>query len=266
MLLYACLFNGDYNLWVFIDDKLAMDIGGVHGAIHGTINFTTVEIIVDSERMYSVTGETSQQGVTVFGDIRTTLAEQFRLAYREQGKSDAEIKDILDSTFNVDSQGNYTSFKPYTMHNLKMFYMESGMGASNLNIRFNLPVIPPGSFAIEKDLPENVQADYTDRRFAFRVYVQNGYNASEYTQITQNQIGAGKLITSAVYENTTTPAAFENGILYLRPGEAVRLTVGDEHLKYYVEEIQIDPDVGQGEYQPCSGKNADGRYGYGQIR
>jgi len=57
------------------------------------------------------------------------------------------------------------------------------MGASNLNIRFNLPVIPPASFAIEKELPENVQADYTDRRFAFKVYVQEEYNSSNYVQI-----------------------------------------------------------------------------------
>ena len=46
-----------------------------------------------------------------------------------------------------------------------------------------------------------------------------------------------------MHRHTTTPAAFENGVLYLRPGEAVRLTVGDERLKYYVEEIQIDPDM-----------------------
>ncbi|MBP3205308.1 MAG: fibro-slime domain-containing protein, partial [Lachnospiraceae bacterium] len=234
-------FNGDDDLWVFVDDKLALDIGGVHGAIHGTINFTTGEIVIASENLYSVTGETSTKNATVAGSIQTTLAEQFRLAYKEQGKTDAEITALLDSTFNKDSGGHYTSFKPYTTHNMKMFYMESGMGASNLNIRFNLPVVPPASFAIEKELPETVQAAYTDRRFAFRVYVQNEYNSAAYTQITQDQVGEGKLVRKAVYEKTSAPAAFEDGILYLRPGEAVQLTISDERLKYYVEEIQIDP-------------------------
>lgn len=237
-------FNGDDDLWVFVDDKLALDIGGVHGAIHGTINFTTGEIIVASENLYSVTGETSPQWQTIPGSIHTTLADQFRKAYKEQGKSDAEITALLDATFNKDSSGKYTSFKPYTTHNLKMFYMESGMGASNLNIRFNLPVVPPASFTIEKELPEAVQATYTDRRFAFEVYVQNEYDSEQYTKITQDQIGEGKLIKSAVYENTTTPATFDvNGILYLHPEEAVQLTISDERLKYYVKEVQIDTDM-----------------------
>ena len=236
-------FNGDDDLWVFIDDKLALDIGGVHGAIHGTINFTTGEIIVASEKKYSVTGETSPKNTEVAGSVTTSLAEQFRKAYKEQGKSDAEITALLDETFNKDNNGNYTSFKPYTMHNMKMFYMESGMGASNLNVRFNLPVIPPASFAIEKDLPEDVQSKYTDRRFAFKVYVEDEYNSDHYVQIMQNQVGEGKLVTKAVYEGTTTPATFDDGILYLRPDEAIQLSIGDERLRYYVEEIEIDPDM-----------------------
>ena len=235
-------FNGDDDLWVFIDDKLALDIGGIHGAIHGTINFTTGEIIVASENKYSVTGETSSQSTTA-GGITTTLAEQFRKAYAEQGKSDAEITAILDNTFNKDGNGNYTSFKAYTTHNMKMFYMERGAGASNLNVKFNLPVVPPASFTIEKELPENVQSTYTDQKFAFKVYVQDGYESTTYTQITQDQVGEGKLILDSVYENTSTPAEFVDGILYLSPGEAVQLIIGEEWRNYYVEEVMLDSDL-----------------------
>ncbi|MBN2528400.1 MAG: fibro-slime domain-containing protein [Deltaproteobacteria bacterium] len=38
-------FRGDDDLWVFVNDKLVMDIGGIHGPISGTINMDTLGLV-----------------------------------------------------------------------------------------------------------------------------------------------------------------------------------------------------------------------------
>lgn len=57
-------FSGDDDAWVFIDDVLVLDIGGVHSAMGGSINFASGVVKVDNEPDTSISAAFALAGRT----------------------------------------------------------------------------------------------------------------------------------------------------------------------------------------------------------
>lgn len=124
-------FTGDDDVWVFIDGVLVLDLGGIHQAIRGTIDFATGNITYDRNQSY--------------GSDRATTINQ---AFSNAGK-------------NWDSAA-------YKTHHLSFFYLERGDGGSNCKISFNLPVKPSKAIDIEKQTLGTIPAD---QQFQFQLFV-----------------------------------------------------------------------------------------------
>ena len=124
-------FTGDDDVWVFIDGVLVLDLGGIHQAIRGTIDFATGNITYDRNQSY--------------GSDRATTINQ---AFSNAGK-------------NWDSAA-------YKTHHLSFFYLERGDGGSNCKISFNLPVKPSKAIDIEKETLGTIDAN---KQFQFQLFV-----------------------------------------------------------------------------------------------
>ena len=124
-------FTGDDDVWVFIDDVLVLDLGGIHQALDGSINFATGKITYDKTQSYG-----------------NPPAATITQAFTNAGKT-------WDST-------------AYKTHHLSFFYLERGDGGSNCKIRFNLPVKPSKAIDIEKETLGTIDAD---KQFQFQLFV-----------------------------------------------------------------------------------------------
>lgn len=111
-------FSGDDDVWVFVDGKLVLDIGGIHNELAGTMNF--------AENSWSVTRDTERNKYEVDAADINNGTMKGKL-FNENGE-----KGVLGT--------NRETFAATTSHTLTVFYLERGAGASNCKIRFNLPM------------------------------------------------------------------------------------------------------------------------------
>ncbi len=119
-------FSGDDDVWVFIDGKLALDVGGAHGEVSGLLEFGKAD-----EKNNSVTAYVSRVktgGTSLEGDqdekkgnpVKTVTYHGEDIKFYAQG-----------TTLNDLDKGQ--------KHTLTMYYMERGMWESNMAVAFNFP-------------------------------------------------------------------------------------------------------------------------------
>ena len=120
-------FSGDDDVWVFIDGKLALDVGGAHGEVSGLLEFGETE-----------TTEGKKNSVTAY------VSKVKKGGTSSEGDKDEKSGVVKTVTYNKEridfyAQGTTLTFDKGQKHTLTMYYMERGMWESNMAVAFNFP-------------------------------------------------------------------------------------------------------------------------------
>ncbi len=228
-------FKGDDDFWLYVDDELVIDLGGIHSALSGKVNFRTGEVEVNGEK--------------------TTLIDIFKANYEARNETDIDGK--LAEIFEDNGNGGKI-FKDYTTHTMRVFYMERGAGASNLHMRFNLASVTPGHVVVSKTL-SGEGADVLDKDFVeypFQIY---------YTENDGEGGSAGeeKLLCNddehirVTYQNSSQPVTYVRkyrppgfseeqayeSIYFLNPKKNAEISFPDNTISYRIVECAVDHTV-----------------------
>ena len=195
-------FSGDDDVWVFINGKLVLDIGGIHAAIGGSIDFATGEV------KYT------------FGNGGTV--------YAIQGK-DGKQEEIQNKTYDLYKDFGITRAELASgENNLQIFYLERGAGKSNCKIKFNLQ--QKDTLQVSKTL--GTDTPYTKNSFEFQLLKKISEDKYEPVSNKNYALYNGSSLDS----NTTTTD--ENGKFNLQAGQHANFSaIGKDGLEYKVVEL-----------------------------
>ena len=145
-------FSGDDDMWVFIDGKLVLDVGGIHQPVKGTINFATGDVIVSS----GAPGATNRDGKFTMTASNATVQTGPTFGDHTEMWNEGNVAGSLG----VDK--NDPTWRAGTKHIVQFFYLERGGCDSNLMLSTNLHLMAPKQVEVRKNWSNIPEADRPD--------------------------------------------------------------------------------------------------------
>lgn len=239
-------FVGDDDFWLYVDGELVIDLGGIHQALPGTVNYATGKVTVNGKN--------------------TTLYKLFQHNYAERNglnEDDPAVIAHLDEIFQTKTVNGETVhvFKDYSTHNIRIFYMERGGGASNLRMRFNLASVKKGQVLLTKEISGTDKQDFASVKFPFQVYYDTG-EGEQLLSLQRDLLTQGYNVTyrgtlqHVEYNDTVeiNGVTYQN-VFYLKPGQTAAVSVPDDTIRYRIVECGVNTG-----YLDAGGEMVNGIY------
>lgn len=212
-------FSGDDDVWVFIDGKLALDVGGAHGKVSGLLEFGETSDGKNSVTAY--VSKVKKGGTAKDNDI-------------DEKTVNSAVKTVKYNGNDIYFYAKNTNLEPLDKgkkHTLTMYYMERGMWESNMAVAFNFP--DNNELQVQKEVDLNkVDPDFKkcfEDQKIFNFTIQN--QATHYGE----KVAVGSDTSIPPQEVKLTADSIE-----IKP--ATQSTEGD-----YIFKLDTNPEQGSGQ-------------------
>ena len=258
-------FSGDDDVWVFIDDKLVLDVGGAHAKAQGLLEF----------------------GKDASGENNTVTSYVSNIK-ESNNKNYTKLNSPKNVTFNgtgyqfhwKSNENNQITLPKNTKHTLTMYYMERGMWESNMAVAFNF--LDHNELQVEKqvdatDVCDLLKPYFTKSTRQFTVSIKNwathyaalnqtattdaggssgiGFTTKQYTIKDYGSVAAGGLKEAVGAQYTTSKdekihTVEDNGTFTLQNGETVTFADQFRRGSYISLQENLQEDADQKLYAP----------------
>lgn len=222
-------YSGDDDMWVFVDDVLVLDIGGIHEPAAGMIDFTNGLVWTQDNAL----GDTAESAYNTLRNNNRDLPATVLLpdnGVNTDGESVSKWKvetiaskfaDIADKNCGPNDGG---------AHTIKMFYLERGGCYSNLAMDMNLPTLKPLTVMKTVDYQQHLvkDPDIDNKSYEFQVYEWD--NDNNVWAITQDSDPNGRFY-------------LPDNNFSLKDGERKTFENLGQERKFKVVEVGVDPNI-----------------------
>ena len=250
-------FTGDDDFWFYVDNELVLDLGGIHSAEAGTVNFRTGVVT------YKLQVRDTTQYITHTDSLRDIFIRNVKARNIASGMSDADAEAAAiaaaDTKFITTDGGATYHFNDYTTHEMRIFFMERGAGASNLQLRFNLSAVTPGSAMLTKTVTgeDADDLDFDLIKYPYQIYYKYSEDSSVYYRLD----GASKVryrntVKKVDYKPTFTPpngSTVYEDVYFLSPEMTSEIILPPGVTHYKIVECGLNTEI----YETCKVNGVD---------
>ena len=207
--------SGDDDIWLFVDGKLVLDLGGIHEALSGEINFT--------KGTYTVNGVTKSLADVLDGYAGSYPGIPASSATTGSGAGSA-------ARSNPTTGGSTGAWAGGTDHTFQLFYLERGGTLSDLSISFNLPQVAVNATKVWDD-EDNKDGSRQDAVLS----IQQSTDGKRFTDVE----GSEKTISKDAAGDDLT-VQWTNLPLYNEQGKKLEYRVVEAEMEGYIATIVHD--------------------------